>query len=107
MRARTFAPRYPGCAIAILPCGLAAALLLLSQPAAAFYAPVKPVLKVGNDCIGKTSQLAPNLTACPIADTKIRIWCPNGEMFEGKVETVGRGIDVSLARSLCKMTQVP
>jgi hypothetical protein len=84
---------------------VAGAMLLSCHPAAAFYAEVKPSLKVGVDCVERVSLLAPKLTACPIAGTKTRIWCPNGQMFEGKIENGGPAS--ALARSLCNMTQVP
>jgi len=92
----------------VLALGHAAAgvLLLLScNPAAALYAQVKPTLKVGNDCLGGVSVLAPKLTTCTIAGTKIRIWCPNGQMYEGAIEHGGP--QASIARSLCNMSQVP
>jgi len=84
---------------------MAAALLILCHPALAFYAEVKPALKTGADCIGATSQLAPKLTACTIADARMRIWCPSGQMFEGEIERGGSS--PSLARSLCNMNQIP
>jgi len=86
-------------------CAIAAALMLLSHPAAAFYAEVTPTLKVGVDCVGQVSLLAPKLTACTIPGAKMRIWCPNGRMFEGATEQGGPA--ASLARSLCEMSQVP
>jgi hypothetical protein len=86
-------------------CAIFAAPLFLSSPAVALYAEVKPSVKVGADCIGGASQLAPKLTSCAIAGTKVRIWCPNGQMFEGAIEQGGP--PSSLARSLCNMTQVP
>jgi hypothetical protein len=86
-------------------CGACAALLLFSShPAAAFYVPVKPAVKVGSGCVGKATQLAPALTACAVAGTRMRIWCPNGDMFEGAAETGDPA--ASLARSLCNMSQV-
>jgi len=95
-----------GARILALSCGaLAAFLISVPDPAAAFYSEVKPSVKVGIDCVGQVSTLAPKVTACTIAGTKMRIWCPNGQMFEGAVEQVGPA--VSLARSLCGMSQVP
>jgi hypothetical protein len=89
----------------VLCCATAGTLILLSHPAAAFYSEVKPSVKVGVDCVGKANQLAPKLTACTVAGTKMRIWCPNGQMFEGAAEQSSPA--VALARSLCNMTQVP
>lgn len=88
-----------------LACATAGVLLAWSGPAAAIYAEVKPPLKVGVDCVGSISTLAPKLSACTVAGTKMRLWCPNGQMFEGTVEQGGP--QAALARSLCNMTQVP
>jgi hypothetical protein len=85
---------------------MAALPLLLSNPALAFYAEVKPTLKSGADCVGQVSMLAPKLTACTVAGPKMRIWCPNGQMFEGEIER-GGGPAAALARSLCNMSQIP
>ena len=84
---------------------LAATLLLVSHPAAALFAEVKPALKVGVDCIAPVSLLAPKLTTCAIAAAKVRIWCPNGQVFEGALEHGGP--HSALVRSLCNMSQVP
>jgi hypothetical protein len=85
--------------------GVVAALVFLSQPAGAFFAEVKPTLKVGVDCVGKVSQLAPKLTTCSTAGVRTRIWCPNGQVFDGAKEQGDPS--AALARSLCNMTQVP
>jgi len=84
---------------------LAGLLLFWSGPAAALYAEVKPAPKVGAACIARVSILAPKLATCPAAEAKLRIWCPNGQMFEGAIENGGP--PTAIARSLCNMTQVP
>jgi len=104
------APRYPAGPLAArglvaLRYAIAAALLSVSHPAAALYAEVKPTVKVGVDCVAPVSLLAPKLTACTIAGTRMRIWCPNGQVFEGAVEHDSP--PSALARSLCNMSQVP
>jgi hypothetical protein len=86
-------------------CAVAAGLISLSHPASAFYAEVKPTMKVGANCVGKASRLAPRLTICAVAGARMRIWCPNGQLFEGATEE--RGLAAALARSLCNMAQVP
>lgn len=86
-------------------CAIVAGFVLLSHPAAAFYSQVKPSLKVGVDCVGQISLLAPRLRACAIAGSRTRIWCPDGKMFEGESEE--RGAPAALARSLCNLSQVP
>lgn len=96
---------FPARGRAVLRYPVAAVLLLLSHPATAFYAEVKPTVKVGVDCIAPASLLAPKLTTCAVAETTMRIWCPNGQVFEGTLENDGP--TSALARSLCKMSQVP
>lgn len=86
-------------------CAIVVVFMILSGPAAAFYSQVTPSLKVGIDCLGHPSLLAPKLTACAIPGSKTRIWCPDGRMFEGASEQ--RDPAASIARSLCGMAQVP
>lgn len=80
-----------------------AALILLCSPASALTNMQKPGVKVGADCIGPMSTLAPKLATCTIAGAKMRIWCPNGEMFERVQDQPHQ----SLVRSLCNVLQVP
>ena len=110
MNAFANAPRGPAGALparglVALRYAIVAALLSVSHPAAALYAEVKPAVKVGVDCVAPVSRLAPKLTACAIAGTKLRIWCPNGQVFEGEMEHGGP--PSALARSLCNLSQVP
>ena len=81
---------------------LAAALVLSCSPASALYAEAKKAVKFGADCVGPVSTLAPKLGTCTIAGAKVRIWCPNGQMFEGE-----RDPQVALVRSICNMSQIP
>jgi hypothetical protein len=94
-----------GAKLIMLRYAIGAALVFFSQPVAAFFAEVKPTIKVGVDCVGKLSQLAPKLATCTIAGIRIRIWCPNGQVFDGAKEQGDPS--AALARSLCNMTQVP
>ena len=87
----------------MLRCLLAAALVLSCSPASALYAEAKKSVKFGADCVGALSTLAPKLGTCTIAGAKVRIWCPNGQMFEGEQDQP----QVSLIRSICNMSQVP
>lgn len=82
---------------------LAATLVLSCSPAWALYAEVKKSAKFGADCIGTLRTLAPKLGTCTIAGAKVRIWCPNGQMFEGEQDQP----QVALIRSICNMSQVP
>jgi hypothetical protein len=59
-----------------------AALVVWSTSASAqFMEPIKGV-KFGEGCIGPVSTYAVRLGACAIADTRSRIWCPNGQVFD-------------------------
>lgn len=105
MSAPSTASRRAARILAASCCAMAATLISSLGPAAAFYSEVKPSLKIGVDCIGQVSVLAPKLTMCTIAGTKARIWCPNGQMFEGEIDSGGPA--ASIARSLCGIAQVP
>jgi hypothetical protein len=49
------------------------------------------------------SMVVPKVGTCTIAGGQIRIWCPNGQMFERVQDQPHQ----SLLRSLCNMLQVP
>ena len=53
---------------------IAAALVMLCSPVTALTNMQKKSLKVGADCIGPVSTLAPKLATCTIAGLKMRIW---------------------------------
>ena len=78
-------------------------ILLCCGPAPALTNIQKASVKVCADCIDPVSTLAPKLATCTIAGSRMRIWCPNGEMFEREQDRPHQ----SLIRSLCNMLQVP
>ena len=82
---------------------IAAALVLLCSPAIALTNMQKNSVKVGADCIGPLGTPAPKLATCTIAGSKMRIWCPNGDIFDADEDKA----PVPLVRSLCNLTQVP
>jgi hypothetical protein len=83
---------------------LASALVLSSTSAFALLpTSVAKGLKLGTGCVGPVSTVAPKLGTCAIAGTKVRIWCPNGDIFDVDKENS----PVPLVRSLCNLTQVP
>ena len=82
---------------------LAAALVLSCSPAFALYFQVKKSERFGAGCVGAVSTLAPKLRTCMIAGAKVRVWCPNGQMFEGEQNER----QVALIRSVCNMPQIP
>jgi hypothetical protein len=81
----------------------AATLVLSCSAAFALPTSVKKGLKLGSGCVGAVSTPAPKLALCAIADSKSRIWCPNGDIFDLEAQTS----PVPLVRSLCNMTQIP
>ena len=84
----------------------AAALVVLSTSAfAQFMEPVKGI-KYGDGCIGPVSTYAARLGACAIADTKSRIWCPNGEIFDRKGSAYEVTPSSYVVRAICNLTQV-
>jgi hypothetical protein len=82
---------------------LAAALVISCTSAFALPTSVKKGLKLGTGCVGPVSTLAPKLEGCAIAGPKVRIWCPNGDIFDLAEEKM----PVPLVRSLCNLAQVP
>ena len=82
---------------------LAAALVLSCSPASALFIEAKKSVKFGADCVGALSTLAPKLGTCTIAGAKVRIWCPNGQMFEGEQDQP----QVSRSGLFCNLLQVP
>ena len=81
---------------------LAAALALSSSSAIALQTVVPKGTKQGAGCVGPVVFVAPKLEVCRIADSKTRIWCPNGEIFD---DGDGRSA-VALVRSLCNLNQL-
>ena len=82
---------------------LVALIALSSSSAFALQTIVDKGTKIGSGCVGPVVSVAPKLGTCAIVGSKTRIWCPNGQIFDD--ESVKS--PVSLARSLCNLTQVP
>jgi hypothetical protein len=79
------------------------ALLFTCSAAWSFPVSAPKGVKVGADCTGPLTTLAPKLRTCPIAgEKKSRVWCPNGTAFD--LDDVPA--PAPLARSLCHLTQV-
>jgi hypothetical protein len=78
-------------------------LLIAVAAFAATPAAAKDVVKLGAECLGPVTTMAPKLGTCAIAGGKLRIWCPNGEVFDRAEERT----QVALIRSLCNLTQIP
>ena len=82
---------------------LVALIALSSSSAFAFQTIVDKGTKIGGGCVGPVVSVAPKLGTCAIAGSKTRIWCPNGQIFDDE----SAQSPVSLARSLCNLTQIP
>lgn len=82
---------------------IVAAVVLSCTPASAATTETKKAPKLGTGCIGPVSMVVPKVGTCTIAGGQIRIWCPNGQMFERVQDQPHQ----SLLRSLCNMLQVP
>jgi hypothetical protein len=57
---------------------IAATLVILSTSAFAQSMEEVRGIKLGVGCVGPISKVATRLDTCLIADSKTRIWCPNG-----------------------------
>jgi hypothetical protein len=80
---------------------LAAALVVLSTPAFAQMVEVKGI-KFGDGCTVPISKFANRLGACPVAGSKFRIWCPNGQIFDRG----GEAPQSAVVRSICNLNQI-
>jgi hypothetical protein len=82
---------------------MTAALVVLSTSAFAQSMETVKGIKFGAGCVGAVSTFAARLGTCAIEDSKARIWCPNGQIFERK----GEGFLSSyVVRAICGLNQV-
>ena len=83
---------------------LLAALILLGG-SSAYAAPMLEIkgVKAAEGCLEEAKAVTERLVACPTGGVRIRIWCPNGKVFDRD----GPGIGVAVARSICEMNQLP
>jgi hypothetical protein len=83
-----------------------AALVFLTTSAfAQFMEPVED-LKFGTGCISPMSTFAARLGACAILDTKSRIWCPNGQIFDRRASEYEYIPSSYVVRAICGLDQV-
>ena len=82
---------------------LAAALALACTPAGAESISEQKGFKLGAGCLGPVSTLAPQLTTCLVANSRTRIWCPNGQIFDRDEQQA----PYAIVRSICNLSQVP
>ena len=70
-----------------------------------FMEPVKDI-KFGAGCVGPVSTFAARLGACTINDSKSRIWCPDGQIFDRRASDYERIPSSYVVRAICGLNQV-
>jgi len=71
---------------------------------AAFASPMVEVKNVtfGEGCDEPTTKVAKAPAMCPLANSKTRIWCPDGKVFDRDEMP-----NPAISRSICNLTQIP
>jgi hypothetical protein len=82
---------------------IATTLLACCAPAGA--APMLEIkgVRPAEGCLETTKAVTERLVMCPTGGVRIRIWCPNGKVFDRD----GPSLGVAVARSICEMNQLP
>ncbi len=78
-------------------------LLLVSTPALAASMTEMKGLKADEGCVEPAKAATEKLRTCPVESARIRIWCPNGKVFDRDNGDIG----VAVLRSICEMNQLP
>jgi hypothetical protein len=60
-------------------------------------------VKPAEGCLHDVKPVTDRLVMCPIGGVRIRIWCPNGKVFDRD----GPELGIAVARSVCEMNQLP
>ena len=82
---------------------IAIALVVLSTPAFAQMIDQVKDIKFGVGCVGPINRFAARLGTCLIDDSKSRVWCPNGKIFDRS----GQFLQSSyVVRSMCELNQI-
>lgn len=81
---------------------IAAALTATGTAASAQFLEESKSIKFGTGCQQPIKALAAGLGTCLIGDKRVRVWCPNGKVYERD----GDVPHVSLIRSTCGLSQV-
>jgi hypothetical protein len=82
-----------------------AALVGLSASALA-QSDAKRGIRFGVGCIGPVSTFGPRLGACAVPDSKSRIWCPNGDVFDKSASEREPIPSSFVIRAICNLNQV-
>ena len=59
-------------------------------------------LTTNEGCLKPATVATEKLRTCPVADDRVRIWCPNGRVFDRDSDNLG----VAILRSICEMNQL-
>src|SRR5205085_11530930 len=81
---------------------IAVALLVVSTSSFAQDAERKGI-KFGAGCLGPMNTFAVRLGTCIIEDSRSRIWCPNGKIFDRDAKWPQSSFVV---RSICNLDQI-
>lgn len=60
-------------------------------------------LRAAEGCLHESKTVTERVIACPIGGVRIRIWCPNGKVFDRD----GPELGIAVARSICEINQLP
>ena len=85
---------------------MSTALVILSTSAFGQNIDKMKGIRFGGGCVGPVSTFAPRLGTCLISDSRSRIWCPNGKIFDRKASAYEIIPSSYVARALCGMNQV-
>lgn len=81
------------------------AIMPLIGCATAIAAPMLEIkgVRPAEGCLQNSKGITARIVACPIGAARIRIWCPNGKVFDRD----GPDLGVAVARSICEINQLP
>ena len=81
---------------------MSVALALLSTVAVAQHNDEIKGVKFGSGCQEPIKLMAAHLGACALTSSKMRMWCPNGKIFDRN----GPLLPSAVVRSICGLNQV-
>jgi hypothetical protein len=81
---------------------VAVALMVMSTAASAQFLEESKSIKFGIGCQERIKPMEAGLGTCLITDKRVRVWCPNGKVYERD----GDVPHVSLVRSACGLRQI-
>jgi hypothetical protein len=81
---------------------VAVALMVMSTAASAQFLEESKSIKFGIGCQERIKPMETGLGTCLITDKRVRVWCPNGKVYERD----GDVPHVSLVRSACGLRQI-